>query len=159
MNSWRPYPLLRLVFPFLAGIISECVFGSTAGAVLWLRASLVFLLLLAQIIPVFSGSYRLRWVTGLLFNLFVFFAGYEIACIRRPANDPGYLGKCPDGLFVAAVAEPPTLSASAIKAILKVQYRMGNSCWVRSQGSAVGYLKSKPGARLPCFGDQILIRA
>ncbi|MCX6305669.1 MAG: ComEC/Rec2 family competence protein [Bacteroidetes bacterium] len=159
MNSWRPYPLLRLVIPFVAGISAEGFIGSVAGAQLWIAALLVILLLVAQFLPALAGRYRLRWITGLVFNWFLFIAGYEIANSHRPANDPGYFGKNPDGDFIAAIAEPPSITSSGIKAILKIRYHLVNGSWRRSCGSAIGYLKNRPGATVLQYGDLILLHA
>jgi competence protein ComEC len=159
MNSWRPYPLLRLLFPFTAGIIAEVLSGSDGGQSWLLFAVLVFLLVVSQIYPLMITSYRFRWITGLLINMYLLMAGYGIASCHRTANDPDYLGNHPDGLFIATLAEPPALNVSGIKAILEVKFRYENGIWVRSCGSAVGYLKVKPGATLLQYGDYVLIRA
>ena len=159
MNSWRPYPLLRLVFPFTAGIITEEFAGSTGQLIFLFPVFLSALLLLSQVLPVVLGHYRLRWVTGVVFNFFLFTAGYEIACCHRPANDPDFLGYHPGGLYVATIDEPPANNGAGIKAILAVKFRCCNGGWVRSSGSAIGYLKIKPGIPTLHYGDYLLLHA
>ncbi|MCX6268583.1 MAG: ComEC/Rec2 family competence protein [Bacteroidetes bacterium] len=157
MNSWRPYPLLRLVFPFMAGIIAENFTGFHGDQRFWLPALLIVLLLLSQLLPVMLSNYRLRWITGLSLNIFLLLAGYEIASYHRSANDPDFLGKHPDGLFIATITEPPSVKENRIRVMLKVQFHAENNCWVRSCGSAVGYLKFNDSAPPVYFGDYILL--
>ena len=158
MNSWRPYPLVRLVLPFAAGIIAEVYAGSAGALRLWLPAVMAVLILISQILTVKAGNYRLRWITGLLFNLFLMIAGYGIACCHRPANDPGFLGKHPDGLFIATVSEPPAITSTGIKAVLKVGFRREQGGWVRTCGNVMGYLKMRPGEALLQYGDHVLVK-
>lgn len=159
MNSWRPYPLLRLVIPFVAGIIAEVFLGSTGGQRLWLLPIMFVLLAVSQIFPVIISQYRLRWITGFVFNLFLFVAGYEIASCHRTSNDPDYLGKCPDGLFLATLIEPPSVNTSGVKAIIEVRFRRNNGCWARTSGVAIAYLKLRSNTQPLHYGDYILLRA
>ncbi len=158
MNAWRPYPLLRLVIPFAAGIISEVFSGSLPGRSSLLISCLAGMLLLPLVLPA-ARSYRLRRVTGLAINIFFFVAGYEIACCHLPANDPDYLGKQPVGLFVAAITEPPAATRYGIRVVASVKYRIEQGTWHRTYGSAIAYLKLKPGAPQLQFGDHILLQA
>ncbi len=158
MNPWRPYPLLRLVFPFVAGIIAELSVGPIGGFGWLLPALLSGLLLAAQIIPMVFNNYRLRWITGLPINIFLLFAGYEIAVCHQSANDPDFLGKHNEGLFLATIAEPPVINASGIKAILEVRFRCENGHWVRVCGRSAGYLKYKDSVSSLNYGDYILLQ-
>lgn len=159
MNSWRPYPLLRLVFPFLAGIIAGISLdshGEVKGWIIFLLAGFLISL------PVFTKTfpqYRLRWITGILINVFLIFAGYHLICINRTSCQPGYLGLQPDGLFVAMVSEPPAVKNASHKVLLEVKYRRCNERWERVSGRAVGHLKCKPGGKPLQFGDHILLHA
>ncbi|MDP1622440.1 MAG: ComEC/Rec2 family competence protein [Bacteroidales bacterium] len=159
MNSWRPFPLIRLAIPFVSGIIAEGYIGAVTDKTWWFDALLVFLFLVMLILPVVMRSYRFRWITGLVVNCFLLMAGYEIAYNQRPENDPDFLGKSPDGLFIATLAEPPVTHTSWIKVILEVRFRHENGKWVRSSGNAVGYLKFKPGVQSLYYGDPLLLRA
>lgn len=157
MNSWRPYPLLRLVFPFVTGIIAGISLDSHGVVRGWI---LFFLAGLLISLPVFTKTfpqYRLRWITGILINAFLLLAGYHLTCINRTSSHPGYLGLQPEGLFVAMVAEPPAVKNASHKVLLEIKYRRGNEGWEGVSGRAVGYLKCKPGGKSLQFGDHILL--
>ncbi|MEI7500643.1 MAG: ComEC/Rec2 family competence protein [Bacteroidota bacterium] len=159
MNSWRPYPLLRLLFPFLIGIITGILSGSFGGRQCWVWAFMACLLAFVQIFSGIFSNYRLRWVSGLMINIFFLLAGYEITGFHRTSNDPDYLGLQPDGLFIATIAEPPSIKKSSFKAILNIRYRRDKNRWVRTCGQAVGYLKHSANNWQLQYGDFILLHA
>ncbi|MFZ4523436.1 MAG: ComEC/Rec2 family competence protein [Bacteroidales bacterium] len=159
MNSWRPYPLLRLVIPFAAGILSSIfVLNPFDGA--WAPVIVLFALTAGLVaLPIFVKSYGLRWISGLLFNAFLLTAGIEITSLHKPSGDPDFIGNHPDGFFLATVDEPPSVNASGIRAILKIRFRHGESGWERTKGSVLGYLKTRPGHRPVQFGDYLILHA
>ncbi len=159
MNAWRPIPLLRLSMPFAAGIIAEEYIGSFPAYKIWLTVILSVMILLMQFLPKVISNYRFRIIYGVICNLFLLVAGYEIACNHRPANDPDYLGKCCDSLFIAAIAEPPAANGKVTKAIVNVLFRSENGCWKRTYGNAVCYLKFRQDSASLHFGDHVLLCA
>ena len=159
MNSWRPYPLLRLLFPFLAGIIIEIAFGSARIHCALLVAIMAFLLASNRIFSLKVSTYQHRWISGLMINVFLMLAGFEIASLHSSSNDPDYLGGHPDGLFMATIDEPPTINSTSVKAVLNVRYRCETGRWVRTCGHALGYLQLKSNARPLQYGDFILLHA
>jgi competence protein ComEC len=159
MNSWRPYPLLRLVIPFAAGICAAIASGSSRMGGHWMPVFLAILFMLPVILAGVTASYGLRWINGLLFNLFLVMAGYSITCSRNPRNDPDFAGNTPGGLFIISVAEPPTVNSSGVKIVAEIEFRREGGKWVRSSGNAVMHLKTKPGAVPLQFGDHVLVHA
>ena len=120
---------------------------------------LAILFMLPVILAGVTASYGLRWINGLLFNLFLVMAGYSITCSRNPRNDPDFAGNTPGGLFIISVAEPPTVNSSGVKIVAEIEFRREGGKWVRSSGNAVMHLKTKPGAVPLQFGDHVLVHA
>ena len=160
MNSWRPYPLLRLVFPFAAGIIGEVILaGYVPDHSFLVAALLAVLFIVSLVLPLVLSNFRLGWITGLVFNLFLVTAGYQVANCHRPENAADFLGRHPDGFFIATITEPPTVSLSAVKAVLRARFRHDSARWVSAGGYAVCYLAVKRHAVPLQFGDHILVHA
>lgn len=159
MNSWRPFPLLRLVFPFVAGIMAETARAIPVMEGAGLQVLPLILLAIVQIERVALKKYRLRWVSGLMINIFFFVCGYGIAWFHRSANDPGFFGKHPDGLFIALISEPPSTTRSGIRVPLEVRYRRENGKWERTGGKAIGYLKMNNSAPALSYGDHVVLFA
>lgn len=159
MNSWRPYPLLRLLFPFLTGIVIEIAYGPLGVGPWWTLALLTFSTCSILIFPSVFKAYRLRWISGLMINLFLMVAGHQIAASHNPCNDPDYAGREPEGLFLATVAEPPSIRKSSFKTILDIRYRREKDQWIRCKGQAAGYLKQGVNPQPLQYGDFILLHA
>ena len=158
MNSWRPYPLLRLVVPFIAGIIIEFSSGIKYCSPWLATVGLTVLLAVNLLVPRFIPGYSYRWICGLLINIFFVMAGYEITSINRSSNDPDYLGRHPDGLFIANITEPPAVNKTSVKAILKIRYRLAAGRWERTCGLALVYLQLQHNEQGLQYGDYLLLR-
>ena len=158
MNAWRPYPMLRLAFPFLAGIVTSGFLYPPGYRLAWMPYLLIFTAILSwSLSAATTGRYRFRWVTGLSEYIFLLLAGYEIAILQRPEGDPTFLGMTPSGLFIAAVAEPPANSSTGFRAVVEVRYRMEQQAWKPARGWAIAYLTAgKSGVPL-MYGEHILL--
>jgi len=113
----------------------------------------------SQVFTVVVRNYRLRWVSGLIFSLFLLLSGYGIAWHHRSANDPCYLGNQKEGTFLAMVTEPPAIRKSGMKAAISVRYHLGHGKWQRSRGNAIAYLAMGESVRPLSYGDHVVMRA
>ena len=80
MNPWRTLPLLRLVIPFIAGIVAGQLINPH------LPAFLLFCFLAAACAALFcfhlfALCYRLRWITGLITLLAFYASGFQFSGI------------------------------------------------------------------------------
>ena len=159
MNSWRPYPLLRLLFPFLAGIMVELSSGSFGIGYGCIVATLLCLQGLLFLFSTYLKIYRFRWFSGVMINLFLFIAGNTIADFHNTSNDPSYIGHDPNGLFLATLTEPPSIRKSSFKVVLDIRYHRRNGRWDRCRGFSVGFLKYDTTNPVLQYGDNILLHA
>ena len=159
MNSWRPFPLLRLVFPFLAGIILECTFMPASRYQVMGLIALTILLVSARLFALFVKVYSSRWVSGFIFNLFFIVAGIQIANQTRISNDPDYIAGQPGGVFLACLTESPSETRYGFKATVSLEFIYTGSGWKRVAGNVLAYLKTNPGYPVLQFGDNILLKA
>jgi competence protein ComEC len=159
MNSWRPYPLLRLLFPFTAGIIIDLAIGPPAIRHVPVISALVFLLLSIRMFSIWVPGYGYRWISGLMINVFLLIAGYGVAESHRLYSDPAWIGRHPDGMFLATLDEPPATNARNVKTVLRVRYRHEQGRWERSCGLVLAYLQLRPGSSPLQYGDFILLNA
>jgi|APCry1669189204_1035204.scaffolds.fasta_scaffold01089_1 competence protein ComEC len=85
MNFWRPVPLLRLVFPFLSGIILGQVFKHPLP-VLLLPSVLIVLNLLLILLHWFALSFKLRWMSGSVILAAFVVSGFYLSNISAAGN-------------------------------------------------------------------------
>ena len=156
MNRWRPFPLIRLVPPFLAGIIIPISTGYIHKPEPLLPGIFLVCLLLTLLIPGKFNHFRYRWISGLLINITVFLIAFQLVMIHQPATDKQYLGKNPQGTFLAVVTEPPSIKPLYAKAFLEIRYRRKAGSWQRASGKTLVYLKPDLNTCQVQFGDIIL---
>ncbi|MEI7663698.1 MAG: ComEC/Rec2 family competence protein [Bacteroidota bacterium] len=158
MNSWRPYPLLRLLFPFLAGIMIRLDYGFSCTGPPWRIPVLALLLVSAPVFSMLSSSYRYRWISGLMINGFFLLAGNEIAATSCASPGRDDFASHPGGLFLATVEEAPVLSKAAVKIVAVIRYRREAGRWMRTDGHALVYLRLNNDPLPLQYGDYILVK-
>ena len=154
--SWRSNPLARLAVPFLTGIFIG-LNGAVGGVMPVPPAWSVGTAALALMLSLVSLSYRYRWVPGLVFNLCLGILGYNLARVHDPSGDPDFLGRQPEGVFLARVGEPPIMTGSRQRATVAVTHRLVGGKFHRCRGEAlVAFDGPADGATLQ-FGDEVLL--
>ncbi|HNY01490.1 MAG TPA: ComEC/Rec2 family competence protein, partial [Bacteroidales bacterium] len=89
----------------------------------------------------------------------LFTAGLGITGLHNPEWKPTWLGNHPDGLFLAEIAEPPSVRADMCKCLLTIRSRKEGHAWIPATGQAVGYLRTRGGESSLQYGDRILLHA
>lgn len=151
--------MLRLVVPLIAGICAGLCFDLTES---FARISLIVLILLlipARLFPVIIRSYSLRVVPGVFYNLFLFYSGFILPHVKAPGADAILYDPTNSGTVLARVAEPPTVTGSSIKTVLRFDYKYKDGQWERCRGKVLAYLKVKPGSGDPGYGERVLLRS
>ncbi|MCK9423902.1 MAG: ComEC family competence protein [Bacteroidales bacterium] len=157
MNPWRPFPLLRLVFPFLAGIGFAITYGFNHKPQPLLPGIFLIILFFTILVPRTFRLYRYRWISGLLINGFIFVIAFQLVALHQPTTDKVYFGDTPEGTFLTVVTEPPSIKLSYTKAILEIRQRRNAGKWQMASGKTLAYLKPDRNAHPVQFGDILLI--
>ena len=155
MNSWRPYPFVRLSLPLTIGILLGLTMDFNPGIPWSELVIMVTLILTARISPLIFSHYTFRWIPGIMINLFFVITGFELSQVSRSGYSPDYLTKNSRGIFIAQIREPPGENPSGYKTVieLKAVYRSGQ--WNSVSGAVLAWLKPRFGEAIPEFGDLI----
>ena len=120
MNPWRPYPLIRLLIPFLGGVICALLaphwltHPNYSVGILGLLSATAVVAIVAFRIP-----YKFRWVTGVLIGLSLFSAGVTTVICTKPHRPTSHEPASTRQLLVAEITEPPRQSTRTIRLIVK----------------------------------------
>ncbi|TAJ67861.1 MAG: ComEC family competence protein [Chitinophagaceae bacterium] len=156
---WRSAPFVRLLIPLIPGILLGrylvvpfallCITGLVAlGLLLLFR----FLSLATQ--------YRLRWITGLLFNLLLICLAVSRTWLQDLRHQPNWIGhhlQQTTGILVT-LQETPVTKANSCKAQAKTEWVHTQKGWLPVQGNLLLYFRKN---KLPpdiTFGSQLLIQ-
>ncbi len=157
MNPWRPYPLLRLVFPFIAGIVIGIMLEKPVPVPLWVNIVLLLTVTGCCRFSLFLFSYRFRWVPGAIIYTTILIAGFQLITMHTDTEKPGFVGKKPQGLFLGVVDEPPVVKGNNYRLNLCFLFRQEGPQWVASCGRAQVTCKIRPSERALQHGDMLLV--
>ncbi|MBU0765474.1 MAG: competence protein ComEC family protein [Bacteroidetes bacterium] len=148
-------PLIRLLAPFIAGILIQINFTIIPK---WSWMALVALLTVTitfSSVKRLSGNFSIRWLTGVLITIFLIIAGAEIVRINQNRNIAG--GNVnDDGLIAAVMVEPPKVKEKTVKTVLDVEAVRNGEQWNVASGRAVVFFEKDSQSVCLRYGDRVL---
>jgi len=158
MQSFNHYPLVRLIFPLLIGIV--IAFQTNSSHHIPLYVFLFFLI--AFIFFIFfqkKFSYSFRWAGGVLINILFVLFGYEIALQKNVQNNPEFFGHyiSNNQYAIANVISNCENKQNAYKFVVQIE-KTNNLKWLNTFGKALIYLKKEGCHDIPQVGDKIIIK-
>lgn len=157
INSLNKIPLLRFLFPFVAGIIAAVYLNFSTSYYLSTFATFFLLLLIALFIKKISSNYKYRWIFGILIYSCFFLAGASLTSQKiqssKIAINP--LKTDSNQSIIAKVIEPPQIKERTVKVILNVKGIRNNKSWNSSTGKVIIYLQKDSLSNQIGLGDII----
>lgn len=156
MNPWRSLPLLRLVFPFIAGIIcADNIAGSLKGL-----PGLVFLVIAVAVLASMQRTFmpfRLRWMPGLVILSATFLSGVLISGShsgKAVTNIPVFDRK---KTFLVRPEEAPTSGKNSCRFVAGAYVIHPNGGLVRSLPKIIVRIYKGRRSIEPVFGNYYLV--
>lgn len=151
-------PFVRILIPFIAGIILELNYASHFLFLYVAAASLLFMFWRNWRGNKNAISYPLRWVNGVLIFIFLLSAGYSITLLDNPSEDKLYIAnkisKGKDSLLVSLVSVPQEKDKT-FKAIGEVVAVIRNGHSIRSNGKVLLYFQKDSTSAKLNYGDEL----
>lgn len=161
-NIWNQLPLLRILIPFVCGIILaislripflfpvEVLFG---GFVL----VIIFIIIFKKLLP----HYNSRWIFGLTLNTLMLIYGWQTIQYRLPANcKSDFLFYCSENdTIIATISKPVNERENSVKTVLKINSIKKDGEWVAVEGRSLAYFQKDDLSRNLKYGDELLINA
>jgi len=155
---WKTAPTIRLLFPFVAGILMQWYLDIPilfiAGAIV--SFSIAFVLF--SYLPI-AQRFRLQLLQGLLLQLILIAAGMLLTWNKDVRHHDYWYGNYyKDGdLIVATIKEPLVEKTKSLKADAYIEQLVRNDTAIAGEGRLLVYFsKDSPAPELH-YGDQILI--
>jgi len=157
MNLWHQIPIVRLIIPFIAGILIAIKLES------W--QSLFYLLLAlisVYIIFIFTFSkrmpYRLRWITGLIQNMILLLAGYNLLIYSTPRyQENNILNLRNPETAIVRVIEQISEKENSYKVVSRVIAAKDSAHWQNISGKITLYFQKDPACEMISYGDELII--
>lgn len=162
MNIWNQAPFVRLLLPFLMGIIIAVYLPYQNPFLLYGTAVLVSILILTLLIPQLHFSYKKSWWFGLTLNAILFLLAYHLTIINTEIFNTNHFTNCLlNGEQYARIrlTEPYQEKEKSVKVVVEIKSIKNNNEWINTNGKAMMYLKKDNRALQLNYGDEIIIKS
>lgn len=158
--NWHEYPLLRVLFVFLGGIVSYHFFPQ-AEPFKELLAAFIFIILIFVVFSSSSSkiSYRKHHFRGILIYIALGIFAYSLAAFQNPYQKKDYykhyLNK--SSYLSARLIEEPEEKENSVKLIVEIEKCYHRNKEYTSQGKAILYLQKDSIKPTISYGSTIVI--
>jgi competence protein ComEC len=158
MSQFEAFPFVRILFPFLAGIILA-IYAHVDSPVWLLLTLLCFGAFLAETFLLkISTVYKWRYVSGILVVLSFFFLGTYLVNHNSQEYFIDHFSKKQATSYYVEIAEAPLEKKSGYKIIAQVKQIKTNGQWENAKGKLLCYMK-KNEVYFPQQGDCFIFSA
>jgi len=160
MNLWNQAPFIRLILPFLAGILIAIYFPFPLEHSIYIILFLSAIIALLILIPKLNISYRKSWWFGLLVNTTLFIFSYQLTVFKTEKFATNHFSKFNDSTqFVyGKLSEPYLEKEKSLKAVVEVLAVKQGDKWKNTCGKAMIYFKKDAHSLKLQYGDEILMK-
>ena len=150
------YPMVRILLPFMAGIIVSQAISASVSIPIQIWISLLILTVAAQFIPFKKFRFVKRLLFGILASSFLFVSGYNSVLLHKEILRPDHFSKTQNsGIFIATVDEPLQEKNHSFKTILKVKGLKKGNLIVKAEGLILTYFAKDSILKPPVEGSTI----
>ena len=161
MKIFSQVPYLRLLLPFIAGILLGIYQGIVAN-ILWVIIAVLALILgyLNFKTKTFSHRRTAFWY-GILMNVILLIFGFQLAVFNTGIYDSNHFSKYQDSLNyqVVRVYRQPVEKLKTIKLFAVVEEINHHQEWTRTTGNIMLMLPKDSASLSINYGDYLLIKA
>ncbi len=156
MLSINHIPLLRLLVPFVGGIIAVVYLNLNLYHILYVFGIGLILYLITLNIKNLNTHYKIRWIYGVLLYLNFALAGGCLTALKyNQSTDSINPQNNKDQLIIGKIIEAPQIKEKTVKAILSIKGIKQKDQWVNNKGKVIIYLQNDSLSKSIEIGDII----
>jgi len=158
MNIWNQLPLLKILIPFLCGILLALSGLDFEMSLLAVAVSFSILSFFVYRYKKIVKDYKYRWVFGFLIALFFLFSGNYLANNRLKVTPEDYSNSLSaNDTLIAFVNEPVSIRENSVRAIVEAESIVGNESLKSVSGKVMLYFQKDSFASAIQYGDRIVV--
>ena len=156
---WKTAPFIRILFPFIIGILIQWFCRFTFFMILTTACCLTFVFIFLYFLKI-SKKYKLRAIQGLLLQLIILNAGLFITWQKDIRNHPQWFGHVYNDSFnlIVKIDESPVLKERSDKAEGYVEMAIRDDSAYKVMGKILLYFVKDSTLPALHYGDKILIK-
>ncbi|MBI4649270.1 MAG: ComEC/Rec2 family competence protein [Bacteroidia bacterium] len=151
----RTMPLIRLIIPFIIGIIVQIKLSIVVPFHLYIFLLSAVCLFIIYRIKTISTNYHYTWIFGILLYLILFVAGSECVIIKNFLNHSTNISDS-SGLIIGKIYKPPIELDNSVKAEMEIVAVKNNKEWQSSSGRTMVYFEKDSLLKYLEYGDRIV---
>lgn len=154
---WRSAPMVRLLVPFVTGMVLAEYTGISAGFAGITGTIALLLLLLMRRLPVFR-KYQWRWITGIWLNLLLFSVGAIRMQVQQSSSHANWIGHhlTDTSKLIVTLQEPLVSKSNSYKSKASIDWLYRKQGWERVRGHVLLYF-AKDSAPPPIRYGSVLV--
>jgi competence protein ComEC len=158
-NHKGEVPVVVLILPFLAGIVSSLSYLSTNAA--WITPMLIILstaFIALNLTYTRFSIYKVRWLGGSLIYLILFLLGWMVTYQHNELNRDNHFSKKPAQYLTIAINSEPKLKGDLVRFTADVKQVINKGKSENVSGSVLISIKDELAKKL-FYGEELLIPA
>jgi competence protein ComEC len=159
---WNQAPFVRLLLPFLAGILFGVYCPLHHSLVLIVIVFFALIITTTTLLPKLNISYKKSWLYGLSINIFLFFIAYQITLLNTEIYEANHYTKYTNGsnqLAYITVNEAYQEKDKSLKMVVEVKAIKKKDKWIPTSGKAMAYFKKNERSLKINYGDELIIQS
>lgn len=156
IQSIKQLPFVRLIFPFILGIIFQIYFSFNLNFIPYFIFIFLIILLIIELLKAKKYKFKYRFISGIFINLLIFLLGAYIVKVNTAEK---FININKEIIGEAILSEPPSEKENTFKtfAILK-QYIIDDTIIQSNQKIVVYFEKDNSASNLK-YGDKIIFKS
>ncbi len=161
MNIWGQFPLIRLIIPFIAGVILAIFLPLPIPYLLLIISSLLIIISIIVFLPKLIYSYKNTWIFGILLQSTLFLSAYQFTLLKTEKLSANHFSNyCDSTQFVyAKLVDPIIEKPKSVKAVMEIMSVKRESKWNQTRGKAMIYLFKDSASLHLRYGDELILNA
>jgi competence protein ComEC len=159
---WNQAPFVRLLLPFLAGILFGVYYPIHNPLISYSILVFAIIIITTTRIAKLNFSYKKSWLFGLCLNTFLFLIAYQITLLNTEIYEVNHYTKHTteeNQLAHIRVTEPYQEKDKSLKMVVEVKAIKNNGKWVNTSGKAMAYIKKSERSLNINYGDELIIQS
>lgn len=154
---WKKMPFIRLIIPFIAGILIQWVWNFSPLILLAVGGLIALIIFIFFWLP-FAVKYTYRWMPGVSINLLLMIAGALIIGNKDIRRKPGWIDHyTTDSIAVLATLQEPLVEkAKTYKAEVSIEAINIRGEWKDASGNVLVYFSKDSSMPEMKYGSQVL---
>ena len=160
MNYWHQIPIVRLIIPFITGILLALYLERAIALVYYVLPVLILVYVVFVLLFSKKITHRNNWLLGILQNLILVLAGYSLLILNIPRFHKNDISQYQDlEMIHVSVIEQISEKENSFKIVTKVKAVKDSVNWIKTSGKLLFYFQKDTICPLISFGDELLISA